>query len=95
MQTTDGFVLEQKPVFDWNHVPVGRVTDARRDPKTRATTGLVLTLSPEAQTELGLASPTLEVPASLVFGVRRDGLTLDRSLSELKRIDFFASVLKK
>ncbi|HWH08966.1 MAG TPA: hypothetical protein VNX21_07180 [Candidatus Thermoplasmatota archaeon] len=92
---SDGFVLEQKPVFDWNHVPVGRVTTARRDPKTRATTQLVLTLSPEAQTQLGVPDATLEVPASLVFGVRRDAVTLDRSLSELKRIDFFASVLKK
>lgn len=92
---SEGFVLEQKPVFDWNHVPVGQVTTARRDPKTRATTQLVLTLSPEARTQLGVSSPTLEVPASLVFGVRRDGVTLDRSLSELKRFDLPASVLKK
>ena len=92
---SDGFVLEQKPVFDWNHVPVGRVTGARRDPKSGAATQLTLTLSPEAKTELGTSEATLDVPASLVFGMRRDGVTLDRSIGELKRIEFFASVLKK
>lgn len=90
---SDGFILEQKPVFDWNHVPVGHVAAARRDPKTQTTTQLVITLSPEAKTELGVT--TLEVPASLLFGMRRDEVTLDRSISELKRIDFPAALLKK
>lgn len=92
---SDGFVLEQKPVFDWNHVPVGRVVTTRRDPKTRAATQLVLTLTPEARTQLGTEAQTVELPASLVFGMRRDSVTLDRSLSELKKIEFFSSVIKK
>jgi hypothetical protein len=91
---SDGFVLEQKPVFDWNHVPVGKVVTTRRDPKTRAATQLVLTLTPEARTQLGAESQTVELPASLVFGMRRDSVTLDRSISELKKIEFF-SVIKK
>jgi hypothetical protein len=92
---SEGFLLDEKPVFDWNKVPLGRVTTTRRDPKTRATTQLVLTLSPEAQTQLGAKEPTIELPASFVFGMRRDGVTLDRSISELKRIEFFSSILKK
>ncbi|MEA3200728.1 MAG: hypothetical protein QOE90_2156 [Thermoplasmata archaeon] len=92
---SEGFVFEEKPVYDWNHVPIGTVSGAVRDPKTRAARQLVLRLSPEAQTELGTDEKTLELPASLVFGVRRDSVTLDRSLSELKKIDFFGSVLKR
>lgn len=92
---SEGFVLESKPVFDWNHVPVGKVSTTRRDPKTRATTQLVLALSPEAQTQLGTKEPTIELPASFVFGMRRDAVTLDRPLSELKKIEFFSSILKK
>jgi hypothetical protein len=91
----EGFVLEEKPVFDWNKVPLGRVTTTRRDPKTRQATQLVLTLSPEAQHQLGTKETTLELPASFVFGMRRDGVTLDRSISELKKIEFFSSILRK
>jgi hypothetical protein len=91
---SEGFVFEKKPVFDWNHVPVGTVSGAVRDPKTRAASKLLLTLSPEAQAGLGTLDTTLELPASYVFGVRRDSVTLDRSLTELKKIDLFASVLK-
>lgn len=94
MQSED-FLFDKKPVFDWNHVPVGHVATTRKDPKTRTARRLVLTLSPEARTELGLAEESIELPASMVFGMRRDEVTLDRSLSELKKIDFFASVLKK
>ena len=93
---SEGFVFEKKPVYDWNHVPVGTVSGAVRDPKTRAASKLVLTLTPEAQDKLGMEDATLELPASFVFGVRRDSVTLDRSLTELKKIDFFApTVLKK
>ena len=90
---SDGFVFEEKPVYDWNHVPVGTVSGAVRDPKTRAARQLVLKLTPEAESELGAS--TLELPAAYVFGVRRDSVTLDRSLHELKKIDLFASVLKR
>ena len=91
---SEGFVFERKPVYDWNHVPVGTVSGAVRDPKTRAASKLVLTLTREAQHELGVPDTTLELPACFVFGVRRDSVTLDRSLTELKKIDFFSSVLK-
>ena len=92
---TEGFVFDKKPVFDWNHVPVGRIEEAVRDPRTNATRQLVLTLSPEARTELGASTDRIELPASLVFGMRRDQVTLDRSLTELKKIEHFASLLKK
>lgn len=90
---TEGFVFDKKPVFDWNHVPVGHVEETRRDPKTHTTRRLVLTLSPEARSQLGADS--LELPASLVFGMRRDQVTLDRSLDELKKIEFVSHLLKK
>ena len=81
---SEGFVFERKPVFDWNRVPVGTVSSTLRDPKTRTTRQLVLTLSPEAQTELGIQEKTLELPTSYVFGMRQDSVTLDRSLHALK-----------
>lgn len=96
---SEGFIFEQKPVFDWNHVPVGTVSTALRNPRTGATRQLVLTLSPEAQSQLGTSEATLEVPTSLVFGMRKDGVTLDRSLTELKKIELssrrLTSLLKK
>lgn len=93
---TEGFVFDRKPVFDWNHVPVGHVETTVRDPRTNATRQLVLTLSPEARVELGAASDKLELPASLVFGMRRDQVTLDRTLTELKKIERLStSMLKK
>ena len=92
---SEGFVFDKKPVFDWNHVPVGHVTETVRDPRTNATRQLVLTLSPEARTELGASTDSIELPASLVFGMRRDQVTLDRTIHELKKIDHFSSLLKK
>lgn len=90
---SEGFVFDQKPVFDWNQVPVGTVSEARRDPKTKQTRQLIVKLNDDASGKLGTS--TLEVSAGHVFGVRRDGLMLDRSLSELKKIDQFAALLKK
>ena len=91
---SEDFLFEAKPVFDWNRVPIGTVSETRRDPRTREARQLVLTLTPEAKKRLGTTAKTLELPANLVFGVRRDELTLDRSLTELKRIDRLASALK-
>lgn len=91
----EGFVFDRKPVYDWNHVPVGHVTQTVRDPRTNAARQLVLTLSPEARTELGASTDSIELPASLVFGMRRDQVTLDRSLTELKKIERFSALLKK
>lgn len=90
----DGFLLEQKPVFDWNRVPLGHVSTAQRDPKTRAMKRITLELSPEAQTTLGTNVAHIDVPASFIFGMRRDGVTLDRSVTELRKIEFNHSVLK-
>lgn len=94
MQSED-FLFEEKPVFDWNRVPVGTVSETRRDPKTREARQLVLTLTPEAKTRLGTSATTMELPAKLVSGLRRDGVTLDRSITELRQIDRFESILKK
>ena len=87
-------VFDRKPVFDWNQMPVGTVASARRDPKTHATRQIVLQLSPEAQRQLGTREATLELPASMIFGVRNDGVTLDRSLTELKRSELTSFVRK-
>jgi len=95
VQQSEGFVFDRKPVFDWNHVPVGHVTTTVRDPRTNATRQLVLTLSPEARSELGTSTSEVELPASFVFGMRRDQVTLDRTLTELKKIETFASLLRK
>ena len=92
---SENSIFDRKPVFDWNHVPVGTVASARRDPKTRDTRQLVLTLTPEAQAQLGVEVPTLELPASMIFGMRRDSMTLDRPLSELRKIEQLSSLLKK
>lgn len=92
---SEGFVFEKKPVFDWNHVPLGRIAETVRDPRTNATRQLVLTLSPEARTELGASSDRLELPASFVFGMRRDQVTLDRTITELKKIEHFEAIIKK
>lgn len=91
----EGSAYDKKPVFDWNKVPVGMVTNAERDPKTRGAKRLTLELTPEARASLGTNELVIDLPMHLVFGMRRDGVTLDRSLTELKKIDFFASVLKK
>lgn len=88
-------VFDKKPVFDWNHVPVGHVASAVRDPKTRDTRHIVLTLSAQARKELGTREETLELPASLVFATRRDAVTLDRSLTELRKIGQLTTLLKK
>ncbi len=93
--TPDGFVLEHKPVFDWNHVAVGRVTTAERDPKTRTMRRLTLELTPEARASLGTDAGSIDVPASYIFGMRRDAVTLDRSLTELRKIEVLHSILKK
>jgi len=95
VQLPDGFVFDKKPVYDWNHVPLGHVAQTLRDPKTNATRQLVLTLTPEARTALGATQERVELPANLVFGMRRDQVTLDRSITELKKIETFASLVKK
>jgi hypothetical protein len=69
------------------------VTTTRRDPRSGDTRELVLKLTPEAQAQLGRQE--LELPASMIFGVRREAVTLDRSLTELKKIQAISSLLRK
>lgn len=90
-----GFILDDKPVFDWNRFPLGTVTDLRRDPKTRATRHVVVNLSPEAKTHLGTSDDLLEIPISYVCAIRKDAVGLDRSVEELRRIEMMSSVLKR
>lgn len=84
---SDTPLFERKPVFDWNHVPVGTVQGTMRDPKTKDTRQLLLTLTPEAAEQLGTNELTLELPASMIFGMRRDSVTLDRPLTALKKTE--------
>lgn len=93
--TIDGFILDKKPVVDWNQVPLGTVTLAQRDPKTHQTRRFTLELTPEARQTLGTEEASIELPISYVFGMRRDGVMLDRSMTELKKNEFFTSLLKK
>lgn len=86
----EGFVLDEKPVFDWNRVPVGTVIDTRRDARTHAAVGLVVNLTPEAQQNIGGGEELLTIPISHVFAIRKDSVLLDRSLHELRRADVLA-----
>ncbi|MHB8586165.1 MAG: hypothetical protein ACYDDF_10090 [Thermoplasmatota archaeon] len=81
----EGFVLEEKPVFDWNREPVGTVVDMHRDPRTNAARAIVVNLTPAAQQNLG--TDLVTIPLDRVFAIRRDGVTLDRSLHELRRFE--------
>ena len=89
-----GFVLDDKPVFDWNRFPIGTVADLRKDPKTKATRQVVVSLTPEAKTRLGADDDLLEIPISYVCGIRKDAVSIDRSLEELKRIELMMGLLK-
>lgn len=82
-----GFVLEEKPVVDWNNVPVGTVLDIRKDPRTHDARDLVVNLTPEAQDALGLRDDLLTIPVDHVFGIRRDRVQLDRSIQELAKLE--------
>lgn len=83
----DGFVLHDKPVLDWNQNQVGTVDEVTRDPATEAAEELVVSLTSEARSEMAEAEEQLEIPLSYVFGIRRDSVTLDRSLDEISRME--------
>ncbi len=82
-----GFVLSDKPVFDWNQNPVGKVADVGRDPKTQAAESLVVNLGDEDVDAGEVQEEVLTIPIKYVFGIRRDSVTLDRSIEELLRIE--------
>lgn len=83
----NGFMLHDKPVLDWNQNPVGTVEDVTRDPATKAAEDLIVSLSSEASDELREDDEKLEIPLSYVFGIRRESVTLDRSLEEIGRME--------
>jgi len=85
--------LEDKVVYDWHRVPLGTVVDARRDPKTHATTSLIVNLTPDARHRMGTKSELVTIPASFVCGIRRDAVTLDRSVRELQRPDTLSRLI--
>lgn len=77
--------LREKLVLDWNNFAVGKIREARVDPKTKTVRSLVINLSPEAQNRL--KAPSLVIPVDYVFGIRRGEVTLDRSFEEIRRIE--------
>ena len=89
---TRSFFLEDKTVYDWHRIPLGTVVDAERDPKTNATKSLIVNLNREAQFKMGTRRELLSIPASYVCGIREDGVTLDRSLRELRRIEVLSTL---
>lgn len=88
------FILEDKVVYDWHRVPLGTVVDARRDPKTHATTSLIVNLTPDARSRMGTSNEILAIPASYVAGIRKDAVTLDISVRELGRIEGLTRLIK-
>lgn len=90
--TQRSFVLEDKVVYDWHRIPLGTVVDAERDPKTHITRSLIVNLTPEAQSRMGTNQELITIPSSYVAGIRRDGVTLDRSLRELTRIEMLSAL---
>lgn len=93
-QDVSGFIFADKPVFDWNKVPIGTIADLRRDPKTHAARQLVVTLTPQAKTQMGTKEDLVEIPVSYVFGIRKDAVSLDRSVEELRNMDRVAHLIR-
>lgn len=94
MDRVTGFVLEEKPVVDWNNMSIGTVLDIRKDPRTHEARDLVVNLSPEAQDRLGVRDDLLTIPIDHVFGIRRDRVQLNRSLQELARVEKLTELLR-
>ncbi|MHB8605190.1 MAG: hypothetical protein ACYDCK_08010 [Thermoplasmatota archaeon] len=90
-----GFILDDKPVYDWNRFRLGTVADLRRDPKTRETRQLVVTLSAEAKAQMGTREDIVEIPVDYIFGIRKDAVSLDRSVGELSRLEVAAGLLRR
>jgi len=78
--------LREKLVCDWNNFAIGRIHEAKVDPKTKAIRSLVISLSPEAHQRMPGAA-NLVIPVDYVFGVRREQVTLDRSFDEIRRLE--------
>lgn len=85
--------LHEKLVFDWNNFAVGKIREAKVDPKTKTVRSLVISLSADAQARMGAKAPSLVIPVDYVFGIRRGEVTLDRSFEEIRRMESQASLL--
>jgi sporulation protein YlmC with PRC-barrel domain len=79
--------LREKLVLDWNNFAVGKIREARVDPKTKTVRSLIVNLTPEAQTRVGASAPNMVIPVDYVFGIRRGEVTLDRSFDEIRRLE--------
>lgn len=79
--------LAEKLVLDWNNFAVGKIREAKVDPKTKTVRSLVISLTAEAQTRLGAKLPQMVIPVDYVFGIRRGEVTLDRSFDEIRRLE--------
>lgn len=75
--------LETKPVFDWDHEPLGTILGSEHDPKTRDPTSLIVGLSADARDRLDTEKETVSLPFDWVFGIRRDEVRLNRGAQEL------------
>lgn len=73
-----------KLVLDWDHRPVGRVRDARRDPRTNAISSIVVSLTGDAQRRMAAGTSELEIPVRFVFSLRAGEVVLDRPLEALR-----------
>ena len=74
-----------KLVLDWNHLPIGKIRDARVDPRTKAVQSLVVALTGDAQRRLPGAASELEIPVRMVFSIRSGEVVLDRTLDAVRR----------
>ncbi len=75
--------LETKPVFDWDHEPLGTVLGSEHDPQTRDPTALIVGLSADARERLETEKDTISLPFEYVFGIRRDEVRLNRGVQEI------------
>ena len=84
-----GSIYDARPVYDWNNFELGKVTGARMDSNS-SIRELIVDLNDDARQKLGARDQKLEIPMDFVHGVRRDEVTLDRSLAEIARLQHAA-----
>lgn len=73
-----------KLVLDWDHRAVGRIREARVDPRTRGVSAIVVSLSGEAQRSIAPGASELEIPVRFVHSIRSAEVVLDRHLESLR-----------
>lgn len=83
----DGYRTPQhKLVVDWDNRAVGRIRAARVDPRTRAVSSIVVSLSSDAQQRIPGGASEVEIPVRMVFSIRSSEVVLDRPLEALKAL---------